>query len=105
MIHEQKNLLVQLEKSENRSNHDENEIEKKLDESTRKIPMIYRERFERSVCSRQKENVIDENRRKILHELNQLSLNNDEFLNLIYRTILQWNSSTNETKRLVSRRS
>ena len=105
--HEQKNLLLQLQRLENRSisNTSDSETiaqESIPNESSRQIPIVYRERFERLILSQQiTDEEPDDDIEKIIDELNQISLNEQALLDLIYRIIIRWNSSMIESKKLV----
>lgn len=95
MKNDQKNLLAQIERLEKMSD----EIEQNLEETNREVSSMYRQRLEDLLFDRQIDlnNEHREKYEKIRRELNEISLNEKAFVDLVYRTILQLE------KRLVSR--
>jgi hypothetical protein len=118
--HEKKNLLIQLQLLQNRLTSDESSNEIKIEDtmqlnSSRHLPQVYRRAFEYQSLSyhinedkkdeeielnhEQEQKLFDE----ILHELNTLSLDQKDLLDLIVRTITKINLHLNGSKKLVSK--
>ncbi|CAF3933429.1 unnamed protein product [Rotaria sp. Silwood2] len=117
--HEKKNLLIQLQLLQNRLTSDETSNSIKMEDtiqlnSSRHLPQVYRRAFERHSLSyhiiddKQDEEIElnNDSEQKILenviHELNTLSLDQKDFLDLIVRTIIKVNLSLIGSKKLVS---
>jgi regulator of replication initiation timing len=121
--HEKKNLLIQLQLLQNRLTSDElsssSSSKMKMEDtvqlnSSRHLPQVYRRAFERQSLSYHinddKDEDIELNHDQeqktfedIIHELNILSLDQKDFLDLIGRTITKMNSYLNGSKKLVSK--
>ncbi|CAF3945163.1 unnamed protein product [Rotaria sp. Silwood2] len=115
--HEKKNLLIQLQLLQNRLTSDETSNSIKMEDtiqlnSSRHLPQVYRRAFERHSLSyhiiddKQDEEIElnNDSEQKILenviHELNTLSLDQKDFLDLIVRTIIKVNLSLIGSKKL-----
>lgn len=117
--HEKKNLLIQLQLLQNRLTSDETSNDVNLEDtiqlnSSRQLPLVYRRAFERQLLSyhtnddKQDEEVELNNDHEqksfedIINELNTLSLDQRDFMDLIARTITRINFHLNGSKKLVS---
>ncbi len=119
MQHEKKNLLIQLQVLQNRLTSDEPSGEMKMEDtiqfnSSRNLPQVYRRAFEHQSLSyhinddKQDEQIeLDHDYEQktfeeIIHELNILSLDQKELLDLIVRTITKISLHLNGWRKLVS---
>lgn len=120
--HEKKNLLIQLQRFQNRltSDDDRSSPDTKIDDetsqlsSTRQLPSIYRRTFERQIISFENldekhdddvefsQDCDEKNFHEIIQELNQLSLDQKDFLNFLIRTIEKFNGYLFGSKKLVT---
>ena len=117
--HEKKNLLIQLQLLQNRLTSEEPSGKVKMEDtvqfnSSRSLPQVYRRAFERQSLTYQTNDDKDEDIElnqdyeqkafeEIMHELNILSLDQKDFLDLIGRTINKINANLNGSKKLVSK--
>ncbi|UJR13938.1 hypothetical protein I4U23_000941 [Adineta vaga] len=115
--HEKKNLLIQLQTLQNRLLTDESSSEMKIDDTTqlnssRHVPQVFRRIFEKQTLSY---NINDDKHDEeielnhdleqktyedIIHELNTLSLDQHDLLDLIVRTVTKISLHLNGYKKL-----
>ncbi len=117
--HEKKNLLIQLQLLQNRLTADEPSSQIKMEEtvhfnSSRHIPQVYRRAFERQSLSyhinedkpEEEMEVNHDQEQKlfedVIQELNTLSLDQKDLLDLIVRTVLRISGYLHGSKKLVS---
>ena len=118
--HEKNNLVIQLQLLQNRSTSEEASVKIEMEDtmqlnSSRHLPQVYRRTFERLLLindvnnDKQDEEIelnYDHEQKmfeEIIRELNMLSLDRTDLLNLIIRSITRINLHLNGSKKLVSK--